>query len=180
MRLHALQRMYEQPSPLKVDRPALRENVAFDLTRRPKLMIHLPPRILRIGAKVARAILAHDESRRRLREFQIHNPLLIESRLDRIALPILADLHRAPIRLEVMLVFREREIRDVVRGPYMRLVGIRRDDLRAELCGGADVPAWTRNSQDNRFLSGQEEYCPYITLLYMICANPMCPLSLVM
>ena len=129
MRLHTLLRMYKHPQPLKIHRPTLRKNMPFNPTSRPEIMEHPPPRLLRICPKIAYAIFANFEPRRYLRKLKIDNARLVDTRLDRVALPILADIHGAAVGLEVLLVGGEGEVGDVVGAPEVRFVRVWEDDL---------------------------------------------------
>ena len=169
--------MYEDTSSVKVHRSGLGEYMAFDLTPRPELVYHPAPWLLWIRAKVAGAILAGDEARRSLRKLQVDHALLVCRGLDSIALPIFTEVYRTPICFEVLLVRREGEVRNVVRGPHVWFAGVAGVDLGAELCRCPDAPAqWrvrTSAASPSRLLS-------YITLLYISDISPMWPSSLVM
>jgi hypothetical protein len=97
MRLHTLQGMNEYPLAFEVHWPAGRQYLTLDLASGPEPMYHPSPRVLRVCAKVCSSIFAHDETRTRLRELQVHDELLIGRRLDNIALPILANRYRRSI-----------------------------------------------------------------------------------
>lgn len=105
MWLHPLQSPNINSQPIEVDGPLLRQDMSLNPTPRPEFMKHPSPRLLRICSKIAGPILANLESRCDLREFEIHDGLLVDRGLDCVALPILAEIHTAPVRLETLFVF---------------------------------------------------------------------------
>ena len=133
--------MNEQPLSLEVHRPLLREHLPLNPTQRPKLMIHLAPRVRGIRAKVRRPILATDKRGRLLREGQIHDGLGVDGRLDVVALAVLGDLHRDLVVGEVVAVGRELEVLEVVGAPEVFFRRVEVGDFGVELCGLLDTPA---------------------------------------
>ena len=123
----------------KVHRPALREHLTLNLAPRPERMPHTSPWLRRIRTKCGRAVLTDLEPRRRAREFQIDNAALVQRALDMVHRPILTQLHAAIRRMEVLLIFREVELVQIVRGPELRLAGIETGYLCIELCCRADA-----------------------------------------
>lgn len=133
MWLHALHGVNEQSHALHVYGPIHGLDAALNSTPRPKLVVHLPPRMRRIFPKRARSVLAHHEAGCHLGELQIHLCVLVRRRLDVVGLAILADIHRTSIGLEVLVVFGEAEVVQVVRSPEMGYAGFVGEDLAAEL-----------------------------------------------
>ncbi len=58
MRLHALQCMHEEASPLKIYISIFRNDDPFNITSRPECVSHRPPRVLWIRTKVTLPIIA--------------------------------------------------------------------------------------------------------------------------
>jgi hypothetical protein len=130
--------MHKHAPALEIHRPLLRDQRTLNLTPRPKQMLHATPRRLRIRAKIASPIPPRRETRRSLRERNIHNTALVHTALDPVRLPVLADLHRALLGGEVLLVVGEGEVVEVVGSPELGGIGDGVDDLGVELRGGAD------------------------------------------
>lgn len=112
--LHALKRVDEQALALEVNRSVLGHDAALNLTSRPELVVQPSPWMCRISSKCACPILAHHEAWRDLSELQVHIRTLVRSRLDNIALSVLAQIHRASISLEALLVLGEVEVVEIV------------------------------------------------------------------
>jgi hypothetical protein len=130
--------MHKHAPALEIHRPLLRDQRTLNLTPRPKQMLHATPRRPRIRAKIASPIPPRRETRRSLRERNIHNTALVHTALDPVRLPVLADLHRALLGGEVLLVVGEGEVVEVVGSPELGGIGDGVDDLGVELRGGAD------------------------------------------
>lgn len=117
MRLHALQGSNIDPQTLEIHRSGLRQDMSLNPTPRPELMKHPAPRILGIGTKVTRPILSDHESGRYLRKLQVDDAGLVDIGFDRVAFPVLAELHAAAIRVEVLHVFGKLVVGEVVGAP---------------------------------------------------------------
>ena len=139
MRLHALQRMNELSTALEVHRSLLRQQGALNLTPRPEQVLHPAPRVLRISAKVASAVLARSKARRGLCESDVDDTALVHTALDVVRLAVLRNLHGALLGAELVLVVGEGEVVEVVGGPELGGIGLGVDDLGVELGGGADA-----------------------------------------
>jgi hypothetical protein len=139
VRLHALQSVHKHSPALEINRSLLRDQRALNLTPRPEQVLHATPRRLGISAKVASTIPPRRETRRGLSERDIDNTALVHTALDPVRLAILANLHRALLGSEVLLVVGEVEVVEVVGGPELGGIGDGIDDLCVELRGGADA-----------------------------------------
>lgn len=153
MRLHALQSVHEHSPTLEINRSLLRDQRTHNLASRPEQVLHAAPRLLRVGAKVAGAVLARRETRCGLGEGDVHDTALVHTALDLVRLSILGDLHGALLGVEVLLIVREGEVVEVVGSP--ELGGIRDgvDNLRVKLRGGADAEDIAEDDLDKAKLS---------------------------
>ena len=142
MRLHALQSATKEAQPIETHRALLRQNVALDLTPRPELVIHAAPRLLRVGAEIRVPVFPDHEARRHLRELEIHDLGLVDGGFDGVAFAVFAQFHAAVLGVEVLLVFGEGEVREVVGGPLVWFCfGVGGEDFGGELGGCSDAPS---------------------------------------
>ena len=153
MRLHALQSVDEHSPALEIDRTLLRDQRTLNLTSGPEQVLHAAPRLLRVGTKVGGAILARRETRRGLRESDVDDTALVHTALDLVRLTVLGDFHGALLGSEVLLVVGEGEVVEVVGGPELGGIGDGVDDLRVELCGGADAEDVAEDDLDQAALT---------------------------
>jgi hypothetical protein len=77
-------------------------------------MIHSSPRLLRICSKITVPILPYHETRTYLRELQIDDTSLIDGGFDGITFAILGEFHAAAVGVEVLHVFGEGVVGEVV------------------------------------------------------------------
>ena len=177
MRLHALQRVNEDPRALEVNWPAWRQDLTLHIASWPDLVDHTAPVLLWIGAEVTRPVLSNHETRTRLLELQVHNVLRVRIGFHGISLPILADCHRAAIRGEVVLIVGKLQIGQVRGAPKVRLGRIFREDFRGELRCRPHTPVL--RSATRPPLPGYMALS-HKMLLYITCAIPTTPSSLSM
>lgn len=159
MRLHALQRMHEHSPALEIHRSLLRHELTLNLTPGPEEVLHPAPRGLGVGSEIARAVLAHGEAGRGLRELDVDDAALVDAAADVVGLAVVGDLHGAVPAGEVLLVVGEVEVVQVVRGPELGAAG-GVDDLRVELGGGAhaeDVAVDDLDEAELAFVAGHVE-----------------------
>lgn len=133
--------MDKDPPPLKIHRTLLRQKLPLHATTRPELMIHLAPRILGIGAKIRRPVLATHHRRRVLVELEIDDRLRVDGRFDAVGFAVLGQGHADVVGVEVVAVGGEGEVLEVVAAPEVRGGGVRVGDLAGELGGFLDAPA---------------------------------------
>lgn len=130
--------MDEHSPARKVHGSLLRDKRTRNLAPRPEKVLHAAPGVLRVGTKIARAVLAHRKPGRGLRESDVDDTALVHTALDVVALAVLRNLHAAALARETLLILTEGEVAEVVGGPELgALRGV--DDLGVELGGGADA-----------------------------------------
>jgi hypothetical protein len=126
MRLHALQSINVETTPLHVNLSRLGHEAAFDRTSRPESVTHLAPWLLWIGAVEGCSVLAGHEARRELGDLDFDYGLLAGGRLYRVRRPILGQLDREVVGVEIVFIGIEAVVFELVGGEEVgrRLVGI--------------------------------------------------------
>lgn len=133
MRLHALDGVDVNASPAHVQLAIFRLECAGDLARRPKAMVHVAPRLSRVGAEVRRPVLARDEARRSPRKGDIHDVLLIYVGREMKRCAIFGQLQVDVLRMKVEPVVRDVVVVQRVGGKEVGRLAVLVEYLRTEL-----------------------------------------------
>lgn len=99
---------------LEVNRSVLCHDIALNLTPRPEKVLHVSPWLRWVRPKCARAVLASPKAGCGQRELDIDERLFVGGGLDGVRLSIFAQIHRAAIGLEVVLVLGEAVVAEII------------------------------------------------------------------
>ena len=102
MRLHALQRMDENSSPVEVDFSRRRDHLALDLAPRPERVPHLSPWSSGIRPESACTILTHNETRSDACDLEVDGILGVGHRLDCVGVAVFGQLDGDVVGIEAM------------------------------------------------------------------------------
>lgn len=103
-------------------------------------MVHRAPGILGVRSEVGSAILANSETRRLAGEFEVHDAVGVDSRLDGVGVALLVqgDGHVIGAEGEHLLI--EHEVVQGIGVPDVWAVAFQVEDLRVEMRGGVNTP----------------------------------------
>lgn len=160
MRLHALQRVGEEPATGKVVGLLLGCDGALNLASGPESMAHGAPGVLRVRAKGCGAVLANHQAWRRASKGEVNQAVLIDSRLDGICRAVLVQGQGQIIGADRVHFLVEDVVIQGIRVPNVRGIAIGGEDLGIERDGRVHSPinpivrpSFTFNSQSSSALT---------------------------
>ena len=102
-------------------------------------MSHSTPRVVRIRTKIACAVFANLEARRRLCHGDIDNALFVDNRLDSVRISLLIDGNGTAICVKGQHIRVIVGLIQCVRAPKWRMLALWEEDLAVELASGVDT-----------------------------------------
>lgn len=139
VRLHSLEGVDEETPALEVVGLLLGDDGAFNRAARPEGVSHRTPGVLRVRAKVGRAIFTHDEAGSKPGKGQVHQAVLVDGGLEGVGGAFLVQGQSEVVRAEGVHALIEHGVLQGIRMPDMRSIASGSEDLGIELARGVDA-----------------------------------------